>query len=209
MVILLYQKNVSLVEEKHSVHAHMAKLLYFITWFVDIHCCDCGLLSCRKSGNAQILLTGLLAEISYWRSAAILILRVRIIFLQSPFLEKLLCMCMSGVWMSLTSYRVKWNPQRKRNIFLGDTFLSFMFIRWQVLLIIYFCSMKSSRCFLLSQICSPVKQNQEPWMVKRGDSSRGSRYVIGTEEGIGKGSSYRRNRAWIWFHQILFHSKWF
>lgn len=44
MVIPLYQKNVSLVEEKHSVHAHMAKLVYFITWFVDIHCCDCGLL---------------------------------------------------------------------------------------------------------------------------------------------------------------------
>lgn len=37
------KKNVTLVEEKHSACAHVTKLLYFISGFLDIQYCDCGL----------------------------------------------------------------------------------------------------------------------------------------------------------------------
>lgn len=87
----------------------------------------------------------------------------------------LLCMCASCVWTSVTSHRVKWNPQRKKT-FSFIFSLSFTFIFLIGVRIFYFCSMKSPRGFLrtfsytrhtLSVSPAHLWIRTESWMEKR------------------------------------------
>lgn len=85
MITHLYQENVSLAEEKLSARAHASRLWDCTPGCVDIQNCGCGLTVGRvgmpRSSSKSFLCRNLLLE-----TAAVWILGVRIVFLQSPLL---------------------------------------------------------------------------------------------------------------------------
>ena len=121
----------------------------------------------------------------------------------SGFLGEWLCLCLSSVWVSLTSYRVHSNPYRKGDILSCDicslslsclsVWRRHIFLLHGSFWVLSEDSLPYAGVPLLRLACSPVSLNQEPWVVKRRRCSKGSRHVRENEEALGVG---RLNWQW-------------
>jgi hypothetical protein len=131
------------------------------------------------------------------------------------FLGEWLCLCLSSVWVSLTSYRVHSNPYRK-----GDSFSCDIFSLPHIYLfggVIYFCCTEISGCFLKT-LCHMQVSHSSGWPAHLWVWTKSPGWW--REEGVAKdpgmlermrkpwawaGSTDSGKRTWNWFPQIVFH----
>lgn len=135
------------------------------------------------------------------------------------FLIEWLCLCLSCVWVSLTSYRVHSNPYRKGDIFSCDIF-SFLYIYlWKCHVFSFYEKfwVLFEESLSHTQVSHSSASSAHLWVWTKSPGWWREEAVAkdpGMVEELRKecwGAQFtvERKRTWNWFGQILFHSKCF